>query len=261
MNLSLDIPLLKSYKNPSQIIRIRTEVWTMQNMYCPRCGYLHITKFSNNRPVADFYCERCGNEYELKSKNGTFSHKIPDGAYNTMISRITACNNPDFLLLSYSLKTLSVCNLTVIPKHFFTPAIIEKRNPLSITARRASWTGCNILLDSVPQQGRIPIISNGSAENIDHVVQRVNMANRLIVGNMDARGWLFDVLNCVNAIPRDVFSTDDIYHFEDMLSRLHPSNHNVKAKIRQQLQVLRDKSIIEFVGKGNYRKIEFQTGV
>jgi type II restriction enzyme len=33
----------------------------------------------------------------------------------------------------------------------------------------------------------------------------------------------------------------------------HPSNNNVKAKIRQQLQFLRDKGVLDFVGRGQYR--------
>ena len=31
----------------------------------------------------------CGNEYGLKSKNGIWGNKITDGAYETMIARIT----------------------------------------------------------------------------------------------------------------------------------------------------------------------------
>jgi len=36
----------------------------------------------------------------------------------------------------------------------------------------------------------------------------------------------------------------------------HSANHNVQAKARsgQQLQFLRDKGVIEFVGRGQYRK-------
>lgn len=49
----------------------------------------HLSQFENNRPVADFYCPGCGNEYELKSKNGILGNKITDGAYDTMIARIT----------------------------------------------------------------------------------------------------------------------------------------------------------------------------
>jgi len=37
------------------------------------------------------------------------------------------------------------------------------------------------------------------------------------------------------------------------LQAKHPENHNVKAKIRQQLQYLRDKGVIEFLGRGHYR--------
>lgn len=34
-------------------------------------------------------------------------------------------------------------------------------------------------------------------------------------------------------------------------------NHHVKDKIRQQLQMLRDNGIIEFTGRGHYRKIQY----
>jgi len=51
------------------------------------------------------------------------------------------------------------------------------------------------------------------------------------------------------------FSLSEVYAFESVLSQMHPQNHNVKAKIRQQLQFLRDKNIIEFLGNGMYRKL------
>ena len=34
-------------------------------------------------------------------------------------------------------------------------------------------------------------------------------------------------------------------------------NNFIKDKIRQQLQILRDKAIIEFVGRGKYKKISY----
>jgi hypothetical protein len=37
------------------------------------------------------------------------------------------------------------------------------------------------------------------------------------------------------------------------LMRLHPANRNVQAKIRQQLQVLRDLGHLDFLGNGSYR--------
>jgi type II restriction enzyme len=35
------------------------------------------------------------------------------------------------------------------------------------------------------------------------------------------------------------------------------SNNFIKDKIRQQLQLLRDKGMIEFVGRGNYKKVKY----
>ena len=72
-------------------------------------------------------------------------------------------------------------------------------------------------------------------------------------GNIEAKGWLLDVLVCVERIKKQEFSLDDVYRFEAYLQAKHPENHNVKAKIRQQLQFLRDRNVIEFVGRGQYR--------
>lgn len=43
--------------------------------------------------------------------------------------------------------------------------------------------------------------------------------------------------------------------FEDVLSKKHPDNNHIKDKIRQQLQILKDKGILELRGRGHYRKI------
>ena len=48
-------------------------------MYCPRCGENRLQHFKNNRPVADFYCPRCENQFELKSKHGVIGNTIRDG--------------------------------------------------------------------------------------------------------------------------------------------------------------------------------------
>lgn len=49
------------------------------------------------------------------------------------------------------------------------------------------------------------------------------------------------------------FTLADVYRYEDELARLHPRNRHVRDKIRQQLQVLRDLGIVEFLGGGRYR--------
>lgn len=66
--------------------------------------------------------------------------------------------------------------------------------------------------------------------------------------------WTGDVWALVQRLPRE-FSLADVYRHEKELSRKHPENHFVRAKIRQQLQVLRDEGRIEFVdNSGNYRR-------
>ena len=153
MDLYFDISLTDGYKSASQSSRRLTEDWVGKNMFCPRCGNPTIHHMKNNSPVGDFICSKCKNQYELKSKGGNFRGKVNDGAYETMIRRITSSSNPDFFFMSYLPRQGKVNDLFLVPKHFFIPNIIERRKPLSDTARRAGWVGCNILLNHIPQQG------------------------------------------------------------------------------------------------------------
>ena len=68
-------------------------------------------------------------------------------------------------------------------------------------------------------------------------------------------GWRLDVFNVVSKISANVFKLDQVYTHEQHLQELHPENRNVEAKIRQQLQELRDLGLIEFLGGGVYRKL------
>lgn len=158
MNLNFNIDLAHGYTSNSQIARVLTENWVKMNSYCPNCGQLQLNDFKNNMPVADFYCLGCKEEFELKSKNGKLTSIINDGAYDSMIKRITSETNPNFFFLTYDKNTVN--NFLVIPKHFFTPEIIIKRNPLSVTAKRPGWIGCNIDISKVPESGRIFIVEN-----------------------------------------------------------------------------------------------------
>ena len=255
MNLYFDESAESGYHSASQKARVLTEKWVEQNMFCPRCGNPRMKHFENNRPVADFYCESCQNEFELKSKSGKLGNKIPDGAYDTMIQRIKSNNNPDFLFMSYSAKELRVTDFIVVPKCFFVPQMIERRKPLAENTRRAGWVGCNILIDQVPEQARISVVSAGCVSNPQTVVEKMEKINRLAVCDINSRDWIVDILQCVNAIPKREFELGEVYAFEHELQIRHPQNNNIKAKIRQQLQLLRDKGFVEFLGSGHYRKI------
>ncbi|MDO4459351.1 MAG: DpnI domain-containing protein, partial [Clostridia bacterium] len=170
-------------------------------------------------------------------------------------SRITGAENPDLFVMSYSKEEMKVDNLFLVPKHFFVPEIIEKRKPLAETARRAGWTGCNILIDKIPPQGKIDIIKGRTEVSRKEISEKLGISDRLIVKDIKARGWLLDILNCVNSIKTNEFTLDDVYAFTSLLTEKHPNNNNIQPKIRQQLQFLRDKGVIEFTGKGRYRKL------
>ena len=60
-------------------------------------------------------------------------------------------------------------------------------------------------------------------------------------------------LPCIRRLNKTQFDLNDIYGFESELSTLHQANRNVKPKMRQQLQVLRDAGLLEFLGRGHYR--------
>ncbi len=253
MNLKLDHSLSTGYNSSSQKIRIMSESWLGENMYCPNCGNPSISHLANNSPVADFICNSCGEIYELKSKKGKLGKKIADGAYTTMIERITSDSNPDLFILQYN-DVYDVTSLLLIPRFFFVPQIIEKRKPLAPTARRANWQGCNILFEAIPAQGRIAVIQNRSILEQKEVLQNYSRIKQLQLKSIESRGWLLDVLCCLNEIHNNEFSLNDVYSFADQLQMKHINNNNIKAKIRQQLQFLRDKGFIEFMERGHYRK-------
>lgn len=255
MNLSFNTKLAEGYSSNSQIARVLTEAWVKENSYCPSCGNNPLNEFGNNMPVADFYCESCREEFELKSKSGVISNTITDGAYSSMIQRINSNNNPNFFFLTYS-KQFAVSNFLIIPKQFFTPDIIVKRKPLSESAKRAGWVGCNIDISNIAESGKIFLVKNTELIDKDIVKDSFNKTLFLREESANSKGWILDLLNCIDSIPKESFTLDDVYKFEEKLKLKYPNNNFIKDKIRQQLQVLRDKNIIEFVSRGHYKKVK-----
>lgn len=254
MNLILDKSLADGYRSNSQIARILTENWVAQNSYCPCCGCVSLMEFENNRPVADFYCKECNEEYELKSKNGKLVNTIMDGAYSSMIERINSENNPNLFFLTYT-NQLNISDFLIIPKQFFTTDIIIERPPLANTARRAGWIGCNIDISKVSDSGKVFLVKNGKIINKQIVQDSFKKTLFLREKSKNAKGWILDILNCIDLINKETFMLEEVYAFEEKLKLKYPQNNFVKDKIRQQLQILRDKGIIEFNGRGRYRKI------
>ncbi len=254
MKLILDGQFGDAYKSQSQKARVLTEHWVDESVFCPNCGRSDIDKYPNNQPVADFFCSNCREDYELKSKQSSIGTKILDGAYRTKMERLRSSSNPNLFVLNYNLQNLSILDFFVIPKHFFIPEIIERRKPLAATARRAGWVGSNILLQKIPQIGKIFLIRQRRIEPKEKVLAEWKKTLFLREEKeMSARGWLLDAMRSIEKLGKREFTLNDVYLFESELSKLHPENKHIKDKLRQQLQVLRDKGYLDFVSRGCYR--------
>jgi type II restriction enzyme len=253
MALTFNNSLAESYKSHLQIARVLTEDWVLNNGYCPSCGNIKLNKYNNNNHAADFFCIKCKLDYELKSSKTVFSKKVVDGSYSTMIKKIIEHQNPSIFFLNYTSDNM-VKNFFIIPNYFFTPEIIEERKPLSHSARRAGWIGCNILIGKLPESGRIFLIKDNTILDKKEVIKKWGKTIFLKNEELNSRGWLIELMSIIDSVPNKIFKLSDIYNFEQVFKDKFPKNRFVREKIRQQLQVLRDKGFISFIGKGIYQK-------
>lgn len=249
----LDANKALGYTNNSQKVRVMTEFWTEENMYCPNC-WNYIVNLPNNKQVSDFLCENCRENFEQKASKHKFKNKVLSSEYYTLIKRIQSDDKPHFFFLHYLEKELSVNDFFVVPKYFFIPEIIEKRKPLSEKAKRAWWTGSNILFSQIPDSVKIYYIADGMMNKKDDVLYKWSKTSFFKdIKQVKSKGWILDIMNIVESLWKKEFILQEVYNFEDDLKVLHPENNNIKAKIRQQLQFLRDKQYLEFVSNGRYR--------
>ncbi len=170
-----------------------------------------------------------------------------------MIEKIEKGDVPNFFYLNYSLQDYKVNNLVIIPKHYFTKEIIIKRPPTKPRGRTNPWIGCNIDVSSIPESGKLYLVKDTKVEDKNIVIDKFNKMLFLRKSKGELRGWLLDVLRCIELLDKKEFSLNEIYSFEAFLKIKHPENNNIKAKIRQQLQILRDYGYLSFTKRGEYK--------
>jgi type II restriction enzyme len=255
MNLQCRVELARTYKAGPQIARVLSEDWCGRELYCAACNSDRLLSSRANTPAIDFVCPQCDQCFQLKGFKTWNQKKIPDAAYDSMLRAIRSDRVPNLLVLQYSAGWL-ITNLLLIPSVFFSETIIEKRPPLSSKAQRAGWVGCNILLDRIPQDGKIAVVSNGSTVAQRRVREEFSRARKLAEVPLSVRGWTLDVLTTIRKLGKTRFSLQELYKLEPYLQNIHPRNQNVRPKVRQQLQVLRDLGLIEFTATGNYAVLD-----
>jgi type II restriction enzyme len=253
VQLRLPVEGRERYKSRSQLARIATEAWGAENLYCPNCDSPRLAASTANTPAIDYSCPQCRALFQLKAQSHVFAGRIVDAAYSAMLETIRRDRVPNLVALHYAADRWEVLNLFLVPRFAFSVSVLEKRKPLSSTARRAGWVGCNILLSRIPANARIALVRDGVITKPSDVRRQYHRLRPLAELSVENRGWFLDVLNVVQSLDKKEFTLGEAYAFEPQLSKLHPNNRRVRPKIRQQLQVLRDKGFIDFLGGGSYR--------
>lgn len=253
VDLRLPVDALDRYKSASQRARVGTEAWGAAYFFCPSCESPRLDIAPRNTAAIDYICPKCLATFQLKSQSKVFGSRIVDAAYSKMKRAILEDRTPNLYVLQYDAREWAVRAIILIPHFAFTLSALECRKPLAATARRAGWVGCNILLDRIPNDARIAIVERGVARSPIDVRRAYRRLRPLEKLKVEKRGWTLDVLSAVRALGRIEFSLSDVYGHADELGKRHPQNAHVRDKIRQQLQVLRDLGLIEFLGGGLYR--------
>ena len=93
-------------------------------------------------------------------------------------------------------------------------------------------------------------------KNKELTITEINEAyvNRLKEKESEVQAFITDLTEKGNIDRLITCTLEELYEYENELHIRHPQNNNIKPKIRQQLQFLRDKGFIEFLGNGKYRK-------
>jgi type II restriction enzyme len=261
MNLECDTEIGCVIRSRSQQVRLVTEKWFGTEAYCLACTSPSLLVTKPNSIAKDFYCPLCGQTYELKSSEAIEKKRIVDGAYATMLERIRSRDAPALVLLQYLRfaenreASWRIRRLIAIHPVFLTDAVVEPRKPLSAQARRAGWQGCNLRIDRIPPEGRIALVEDGKPVDPSDARSLYESSQRLSAIDPNARGWTALVLNVVRRIGSSTFRLNDIYANKRSLEEAFPNNNNVEAKIRQQLQVLRDLGYLRFSARGEYEVI------
>lgn len=107
------------------------------------------------------------------------------------------------------------------------------------------------ILSSIPK-------SNITLPNIQKILE-ADEAGKIPINVQDIAyklsGWKKDIFEIIEKFNSDSFTKNDFNAYINNLKTKHPSNNNIEAKIRQQLQYLRDIGLIEFLGSGNYQRL------
>jgi hypothetical protein len=145
----IDMSVAAEFFSQSQVARVALETWASFNLYCVNCESDALDQLRDNTPVADFQCFVCDKTYQLKGKNGRFGEILAGAAYEPTITAVREGRMPEYILVEYDSRFRTVVFVDAVPGKSITEDRVIPRKPLSETARRAGWVGCNIRIDGL----------------------------------------------------------------------------------------------------------------
>lgn len=146
----VDFSIAAPFISATQAARVALETWASFNLYCLDCASDALDRLPNNTPVADFKCFVCERTYQLKAKDGRFGLRITGAAYQPTIDAIGRGEMPEHIFVEFDKRFNTVVFVDAIPGRLITADRVVPRKPLTATARRAGWQGCNIVISGLP---------------------------------------------------------------------------------------------------------------
>ena len=146
-----------NWKSESKIIGEACEDYVKNIIKCIRCNNNNFKKYKPNEKSKDLICISCNQKYQIKAKSDTHKQvtnikckkqfKTIGGEYLTTLNNIN--EKIDYLIVLYEKQSYKILNVLYITNENINSTCIIPRKPLSSTAKRAGWQGCNILFNNV----------------------------------------------------------------------------------------------------------------
>ena len=167
------------WKSQARIAGESGEIWCLKHLKCPFCE-ASLDDYEANYPVKDFKCNRCRNEFQLKTSKTFDPHSgtsITSSSFEKWYKAIQNDEQPNLLVMKYILRevcqikekienpfeidknTVSLRGHRIFNKNGFVEAVylaerehidedcLDKRGKLSKTARRNGWKGSYLSIE------------------------------------------------------------------------------------------------------------------
>ena len=161
-NMELNEIILKvkennKWKSESRIVGEACEYYIKNNMKCVRCNENNFEKCKTNEQSKDLICISCNQKFHITGKSATPKHvnniknknvfNTIGGEYSTTLKNVD--EQIDYLIILYEKQSYKILNVLYIKNENINSNCIIPRKPLSTTAKRAGWQGCNILFNNI----------------------------------------------------------------------------------------------------------------